>query len=95
MILAAATTIICLLLSFPVAYFISLQKASAKMMLIYLVTLPFWVSMIVRVYSWIIILGNDGVIAKALRALGLVDNMGSLLFTDTAMLIGLVYSYIP
>lgn len=95
MILAAATTFICLLLSFPVAYFISLQKATMKMLLIYLVTLPFWVSMIVRVYSWIIILGNDGVIAKTLRALGLADNMGSLLFTDTAMLVGLVYSYIP
>jgi spermidine/putrescine transport system permease protein len=94
-ILSLATTIICLALSFPVAYFISLQKTSAKMLLIYLVTLPFWVSMIVRVYSWIIILGNDGVIAKALRALGITENMGSLLFTDTAMLIGLVYSYIP
>ncbi|MBR2689423.1 MAG: ABC transporter permease [Aquamicrobium sp.] len=94
-ILSLATTIICLTLSFPVAYFISLQKTSAKMLLIYLVTLPFWVSMIVRVYSWIIILGNDGVIAKALRALGITENMGSLLFTDTAMLIGLVYSYIP
>ncbi|HEV2502851.1 MAG TPA: ABC transporter permease [Mesorhizobium sp.] len=94
-ILSLATTIICLALSFPVAYFISLQKTSAKVLLIYLVTLPFWVSMIVRVYSWIIILGNDGVIAKALRALGITENMGSLLFTDTAMLIGLVYSYIP
>lgn len=94
-ILSLATTIICLALRFPVAYFISLQKTSAKMLLIYLVTLPFWVSMIVRVYSWIIILGNDGVIAKALRALGITENMGSLLFTDTAMLIGLVYSYIP
>jgi spermidine/putrescine transport system permease protein len=95
LLLSATTTIICLLLSFPVAYFISLQKPALKMVLIYLVTLPFWVSMIVRVYSWIIILGNDGVIAKTLRALGLADNMGSLLFGNTAMLIGLVYSYIP
>ncbi|QPC94666.1 ABC transporter permease [Mesorhizobium sp. INR15] len=95
LILSLVTTFICLLLSFPVAYFISLQRPGLKVGLIYLVTLPFWVSMIVRVYSWIIILGNDGVIAKALRALGLVENMGSLLFGDTAMLIGLVYSYIP
>lgn len=95
MVLATVTTLICLLLSFPVAYFITLQKPALKVALIYLVTLPFWVSMIVRVYSWIIILGNDGVIAKTLRGLGLVDNMGSLLFGDTAMLVGLVYSYIP
>jgi spermidine/putrescine transport system permease protein len=50
LILSTVTTLICLLLSFPVAYFISLQKATLKVMLIYLVTLPFWVSMIVRVY---------------------------------------------
>ncbi|MBN9029769.1 MAG: ABC transporter permease [Rhizobiales bacterium 63-7] len=94
LLLALATTAICLACSFPVAYFISLQSRERKVALIYLVTLPFWVSMIVRVYSWIIILGNNGVVAKALLALGLPD-IGSLLFTDTAMLIGLVYSYIP
>jgi spermidine/putrescine transport system permease protein len=93
--LSMATTLICLLLSFPVAYFISLQKTTLKVALIYLVTLPFWVSMIVRVYSWIIILGNDGVIEKTLRFLGLVKDMDSLLFGNTAMLAGLVYSYIP
>lgn len=94
-VLSAATTLICLVLSFPVAYFISMQKATLKVVLIYLVTLPFWVSMIVRVYSWIIILGNDGVIEKTLRFLGLVDDMDTLLFGDFAMLTGLVYSYIP
>jgi spermidine/putrescine transport system permease protein len=95
LVLATVTTLICLILSFPVAYFISLQKASLKVMLIYLVTLPFWVSMIVRVYSWIIILGNDGVIEKTLRFLGVIDDMDSLLHGDFAMLVGLVYSYIP
>lgn len=94
-VLSAATTLICLVLSFPVAYFIAMQKATLKVVLIYLVTLPFWVSMIVRVYSWIIILGNDGVIEKTLRFLGLVDDMDTLLFGDFAMLTGLVYSYIP
>ncbi|MFC3324682.1 ABC transporter permease [Mesorhizobium cantuariense] len=95
LLLSAVTTSICLLLSFPVAYFIALQRPTIKVLLIYLVTLPFWVSMIVRVYSWIIILGKDGVIEKTLRGLGLVDNMDSLLFGNTAMLLGLVYSYIP
>ena len=93
--LAGLTTLICMILSFPVAYFIALQPANAKVILIYLVTLPFWVSMIVRVYAWIIILGNDGVIEKALRATGLVDGIDSLLFNNGAMLTGLVYSYIP
>ena len=93
--LAGLTTLICMFLSFPVAYFIALQPAKTKAILIYLVTLPFWVSMIVRVYAWIIILGNDGVIEKALHATGLVDGIDSLLFNNGAMLTGLVYSYIP
>jgi spermidine/putrescine transport system permease protein len=95
LLLSSLTTILCLILSFPVAYFIALQRPSIKVALVYLVTLPFWVSMIVRVYSWIIILGNDGVLEKTLRSLHLIDDMGSLLSGNTAMLIGLVYSYIP
>lgn len=94
-VLSAITTLICMLASFPVAYVIAQQPARRKTMLIYLVTLPFWVSMIVRVYSWLVILGNDGVIEKGLRALGLVEDMDSLLFTNGAMLTGLIYSYIP
>ncbi len=95
LLLAALTTLICAVLALPAAYVIAQTGAKWKAILIYLVTLPFWVSMIVRVYSWIIILGNDGVLETTLRGLGLTSDMGSLLFTDGAMLIGLVYSYIP
>jgi len=93
--LAALATLICALLSFPVAYFIAAQSSSVKSILIYLVTLPFWVSMIVRVYAWLLILGNDGVVEKTLTGLGLAGDIDSLLFNDGAMLVGLVYSYIP
>jgi spermidine/putrescine transport system permease protein len=93
--LAALTTVICAVISFPVAYFISQREARTKAILIYLVTLPFWVSMIVRVYAWITILGNDGVIELGLKSLGIVDDIDSLLFNDGAMLVGLVYSYVP
>lgn len=93
--LAALTTLICAALALPAAYTIAQAPGRWKAVLIYLVTLPFWVSMIVRVYAWIIILGNDGVIEKTLRGLGLVTDIDSLLFTDSAMLAGLVYSYIP
>lgn len=93
--LALLTTLICALISFPVAYFISRREARTKAILIYLVTLPFWVSMIVRVYAWITILGNDGVIELGLKSAGLVDDIDSLLFNDGAMLVGLVYSYVP
>jgi spermidine/putrescine transport system permease protein len=93
--LAALTTLICVLMSVPVAYYIAQQSPRTKTVLIYLVTLPFWVSMIVRVYAWITILGNDGVIELGFKNLGLVDDLDTLLFNDGAMLVGLVYSYIP
>ena len=93
--LAGLTTLICAALALPAAYVIAQAGGRMKAVLIYLVTLPFWVSMIVRVYAWIIILGNDGVIEKTLRGLGLVTDIDSLLFNDAAMLTGLVYSYIP
>lgn len=93
--LAASATLICMTIALPVAYWITRQKGRRKTLLIFLVTLPFWVSMIVRVYAWSMILGNNGVIEQAARALGLTDDMPPLLFNNTAMLIGMVYSYIP
>lgn len=95
LLLALVTTAICMVLSFPVAYHIARQKPDLKTLLIYLVTLPFWVSMIVRVYSWIIILGNDGVLDRALSGLGLKTEPGGFLFGNGAMLTGMIYSYIP
>lgn len=91
--LAGLTTLICMVLSFPVACFIAQQSERSKAILIYLVTLPFWVSMIVRVYAWIIILGKGGPVETVLRGLGF--DPGSLLFSNGAMLTGMVYSYIP
>jgi spermidine/putrescine transport system permease protein len=93
--LALLTTLICMAAAFPVAYLIAQQNSRNKAILIYLVTLPFWVSMIVRVYAWLIILGNDGVIETTLKATGLVEGIDSLLFNNWAMLLGMVYSYIP
>lgn len=66
---AFMTTAICLILSFPVAHHISRQRPEVKTLLIYLVTLPFWVSMIVRVYSWTVVPGTDGVRDRALTGL--------------------------
>ncbi|MCA0920683.1 ABC transporter permease [Pseudooceanicola nanhaiensis] len=94
-ILAALTTLICMALAFPVAYWITLQGRTARVILLFMVTLPFWVSMIVRVYAWLIILGNEGVIEKALKLTGLVTDIDTLLFNSGAMLVGMVYSYIP
>lgn len=94
-VLSAAATLICMALSFPVAYWISLKGSQTRTLLLFMITLPFWVSMIVRVYAWLIILGNNGVIEKVLRAIGLVNDMDTLLFNNGAMLVGMCYSYIP
>ncbi len=95
LILAMLTACICLLISFPVAYFISRQSNSTKTLLLYLITLPFWVSMVIRVYAWVLILSNDGVLESSLRFFGLVTDLDSLLYNNSAMLVGMVYSYIP
>jgi spermidine/putrescine transport system permease protein len=95
LLLSTATALICLAISFPVAYYISRQNHSTKTLLLYLVTLPFWVSMVVRVYAWVLILSNDGVLENSLRFFGLVDDIDSLLYNNWAMMTGMVYTYIP
>jgi spermidine/putrescine transport system permease protein len=92
--LAGATTLICLLFAVPVAYFISRQPPGRKAILVYLVTLPFWVSMILRVYAWMIILGKDGTLPSALESLGFPAGM-SFMFNDGATLTAMVYTYMP
>ena len=92
--LAGATTLICLLFAVPVAYFISRQPAGRKAALVYLVTLPFWVSMILRVYAWMIILGKDGTLPSFLEFLGFPGGM-SFMFNDGATLTAMVYTAMP
>ncbi len=94
-VLSLITAIICLCLAFPVAFYIARQSTSRKALLLFLVMLPFWISMIVRVYAWVLILSDNGVLESVLSFLGLVDDMDSLLYNNGAMLVGMVYSYIP
>lgn len=92
--LAGTTTLLCLAFAVPVAYFISRQPERRKAILVYLVTLPFWVSMILRVYAWMIILGKDGTLAWMLEFLGLPTG-SSFMFNDGATLTAMVYTYMP
>lgn len=92
--LAGATTLICLLFAVPVAYFISRQPPGRKAILVYLVTLPFWVSMILRVYAWMIILGKDGILPRLFEAFGFSSGM-SFMFNDGATLTAMVYTAMP
>lgn len=92
--LAGATTLICLVFAVPVAYFISRQPPGLKATLVYLVTLPFWVSMILRVYAWMIILGKDGTLPSFLEFLGFPAGL-SFMFNDGATLTAMVYTTMP
>ena len=94
LVLASVTTILCLLLAVPVAYQIARQPGPRKALLIYLVTLPFWVSMVLRIYSWMIILGRDGPLPRFLELFGAPAGL-SFMYNDGATLAAMVYTYMP
>jgi putrescine transport system permease protein len=92
---AAVSTAILLLCGVPLAYGMARAPRRAQPLLVMLVVLPFWTSFLIRVYAWINILQHDGLLNQALIWLGLVDQPPTWLATDTAVYIGLVYSYLP
>jgi putrescine transport system permease protein len=93
--IAVVSTIILLLIGFPVAYGIARAPRRWQALLFMLVVLPFWTSFLIRIYAWINILQRDGLLNQALLALGIVDAPPAWLSTDTAIYIGIVYSYLP
>jgi putrescine transport system permease protein len=92
---AAVSTVILVLCGFPIAYAMARAPQRWRPVLLMLIVLPFWTSFLIRVYAWINILQRDGLLNQALRALGLIDQPITWLATDTAIYIGLVYSYLP
>lgn len=93
--MAAITTIICILIGYPMAYYIARSDASIRNLLLLMVILPFWTSLLLRVYAWIGILRNEGLLNNALLWLGIIDSPIELYRTDIAVYIGLVYTYLP
>lgn len=95
-VLATASTLGCLLLAYPFAYYIARRPtARTRNLLLVLVMIPFWTNFLIRTYAWRVILSNDGPINSVLMGLGVLKEPASLLFTDGAVLIGLVYGYLP
>ena len=92
--MALAATAMCLLLAFPAALFIS-RAARHKHLYLQLVMLPFWTSFLVRTYAWIFLLRDTGLFNTALQALGITHGPLPLLYNDGAVLLGLVYGYLP
>jgi spermidine/putrescine transport system permease protein len=95
LVIALLNTFLCLLLGYPLAYFIAFKGGSRKNLLILLVMIPFWTSLLLRAYAWVVILGGNGIANRALQFLGITDGPVNLIFTPQAVALGMVYSYLP
>lgn len=93
--LAAIATLVCLLLGYPMAYAIARSSPAARMPLLMLVVLPFWTSMLIRVYAWNALLGHNGPLNDLIVGLGLAAEPLPLLHSEFAVLVGIVYAYLP
>jgi len=93
--MAFAATVLCLLLGFPMAYGIARSAPSVRSLLLLLIVLPFWISFLLRVYAWMGLLNNYGVINNILMWMGIIDQPIQIMYTDFAVFIGLAYSYLP
>ena len=91
--IAVKTTIICLLLGYPIAYYIARTKEKTQNLLILCITIPMWINMLVRTYAWIGLLSDGGLIQKILSLVGLGHI--KLLYTEGAVLLGMVYNFLP
>ena len=93
-VLAAAATLVCLLLAFPAALFIA-RARRRKYLYLQLVMLPFWTSFLVRTYAWLFLLRDTGLINTVLQSAGIIHQPLPLLYNSGAVLLGLVYGYLP
>jgi putrescine transport system permease protein len=92
---AAISTLLCLLIGYPFAYGMARCSQSVRNILLMLVILPFWTSFLIRVYAWIGLLKNNGLINEVLMWLNIIDSPISMMNTNFAVYLGIVYSYLP
>jgi putrescine transport system permease protein len=95
LLVAAVSTVLCLLIGYPMAYYIARSNPAKRNLLMMAVMLPFWTSFLIRVYAWIGILKNNGLLNNFLMSIGLIHSPIELYHTNTAVYIGMVYSYLP
>jgi spermidine/putrescine transport system permease protein len=93
--MAFVTTALCLLIGYPFAYNLSKYRGKFKSLLLVLIIIPFWTSSLIRTYAIIIIIKTNGVLNGILMALGIINEPLRLMYTETAVLVGMVYSLLP
>ncbi len=91
--IACITTILCILIGYPIAYLIAASTPAKRNLYILLITLPMWINMLVRTYAWIGILSDNGLVNHVLQFFGIEPQ--KLLYTDFAVILGMVYNFIP
>ena len=93
--MALAATVIALLIGYPAAYLIATMPPRWRTPILVLTVLPFWTSLLIRTYAWIVLLNNEGLINRGLEGLGVIDQPLPLLNNEFAIILGLVYGYLP
>ena len=93
--LALGTTLLTLLFGFPTAYFIATRPERMREIWLFLITIPFWTNLLIRTFAVLEIIRNEGVVNKVLLATGVVEQPVQMLFTDFAIMVGMVYVYLP
>lgn len=92
---AGSTALLCLLLGYPVAYYLAVVVKRGKALLLFFLTLPFWINYLVQMYAWFFLLEYNGLINTLLLQFGVINEPLSLAYTTPAMIIVLVYCYLP
>lgn len=93
--IAAVSTVLCLLIGYPMALAIARVRPSRRLALLLLLMLPFWTSFLIRTYAWMTLLNSNGIVNNGLLALGLIETPVPLLYTDFSVYLGIVYAYLP
>jgi putrescine transport system permease protein len=93
--ISSISTILCLLIGYPMAYAIVRSSHTTKHILLMLIILPFWTSFLLRVYAWMGLLADQGTINGLLMSLGIIDEPLRMLYTEFAVYVGIVYTYVP
>lgn len=95
LLIATVTTVLALLIGYPVAYAIAKMPKKWRTLALVLIILPFWSNFLVRTYAWIVLLNSEGPLNKGLLAMGVIDEPLGLLYTREAVIVGLLYAYLP
>lgn len=93
--LSLATTVLALLFGFPTAYFIATRPERSRDIWLFLVTIPFWTNLLIRTFAMMEVIRNEGIINTTLISLGVINTPIQIMFTDTAIMMGMVYVYLP